>query len=96
MEEERQRLLFLTGQREEAQSAVTLQASRYESGVGEYLDYLDALRTLYNVETNLSGAARDLALARLGVHRALGGGWTEGAGNPSLKMVSGNPAGTED
>ncbi|MFK7843997.1 MAG: efflux transporter outer membrane subunit [Rhodothermales bacterium] len=90
MEEEQQRFAFLNGQREEAQSAVDLQASRYENGVGEYLDYLDALRTFYNVETNLSGAARDLALARLGVHRALGGGWVEGEINPTLKMVS-NP-----
>ncbi len=89
MEEERQRFVFLTGQREEAQSAVNLQASRFDSGVGEYLDYLDALRTLYNVETNLSAAARDLALARLGVHRALGGGWTAGDENPTLKMIEG-------
>lgn len=87
MEEERQRYDFLTGQREEALAAVNLQASRYENGVGEYLDYLDALRTLYNVETNLSGAARELALARLGVHRALGGGWTEAGQTPSLEMV---------
>ncbi|MEM7290333.1 MAG: TolC family protein [Pseudomonadota bacterium] len=95
MEEERQRFVFLTGQQEEAQAAVTLQSNRYESGVGEYLDYLDALRTLYNVETNLSAAARDLALARLGVHRALGGSWTEAEENPTLKMVGGALDGSE-
>lgn len=87
MEEERQRFDFLSGQREEAQAAVDLQASRFESGVGEYLDYLDALRTYYNVETNLSAAARDLALARLGVHRALGGGWIEVDVDPTLQLV---------
>ncbi len=99
MQEERQRFAFLTGQRSEAESAVNLQASRYESGVGEYLDYLDALRTFYNVETNLAAAARDLALARLGVHRALGGGWTEKSTekntNPTLKMVAGPLTGIE-
>ena len=95
MEEEWQRFAFLTGQREEAVSAVNLQSSRFESGVGEYLDYLDALRTLYNVETNLSGAARDLALARLGVHRALGGGWIEIEIDPTLELVSGVPVGVE-
>ncbi len=87
MEEERQRFAFLSGQREEAQAAVDLQASRFDSGVGEYLDYLDALRTYYNVETNLSAAARDLALARLGVHRALGGEWIEAEVDPVLQMV---------
>ncbi len=88
MEEEGQRFAFLMGQREEALSAVNLQADRYESGVGEYLDYLDALRTLYNVETNLSAASRELALARLGVHRALGGGWTKVDQKPTLEMVT--------
>ncbi|MEM8484723.1 MAG: efflux transporter outer membrane subunit [Bacteroidota bacterium] len=95
MEEERQRFAFLRGQREEAQAAVDLQASRFESGVGEYLDYLDALRTYYNVETNLSAAARDLALARLGVHRALGGGWIETDINPALQMVDAPLTGIE-
>lgn len=87
LEEEQQRFEFLNGQREEAQSAVVLQAGRYESGVGTYLDYLDALRTLYNVETNLSLAARDLALARLGVHRALGGNWKDEFPETNLHMV---------
>lgn len=96
MEEERQRFTFLTGQRDEAQAAVNLQASRFESGVGAYLDYLDALRTLYNVETNLSAAARDLALARLGVHRALGGSWVEMPVEPTLNMNAGTPADSEE
>ena len=67
---------FLTAQREEAQASVDLQSERYASGVGGYTDYLDALRTLLNVESTLAGASRDLALARLAVHRALGGEWT--------------------
>ena len=95
MEEERQRFAFLSGQREEAQAAVDLQASRFDSGVGEYLDYLDALRTYYNVETNLSAAARDLALARLGVHRALGGEWIEAEVDPVLQMVDAPLSGIE-
>ena len=44
---------------------------------GGYTDYLDALRSLLNVESTLAGGQRDLALARLAVHRALGGEWTE-------------------
>lgn len=73
---EDRRHTFLTSQREEAQSSVALQSERYESGIGGYTDYLDALRTLLNVESTLAAAGRDLALARLAVHRALGGDWT--------------------
>lgn len=73
---EDRRHAFLTSQREEAQASVSLQSERYESGVGGYTDYLDALRTLLNVESTLAAAGRDLALARLAVHRALGGDWT--------------------
>ena len=73
---EDRRHAFLISQREEAQASVALQSDRYESGVGGYTDYLDALRTLLNVESTLAAAGRDLALARLAVHRALGGDWT--------------------
>ena len=65
----------LTSQRGEAQASVALQSERYESGIGGYTDYLDALRTLLNVESTLAAAGRDMALARLAVHRALGGDW---------------------
>jgi len=72
---EDRRHALLVSQRDEAQGSVDLQSERYASGVGGYTDYLDALRTLLNVESTLSGASRDLALARLAVHRALGGEW---------------------
>ena len=67
---------FLTSQREEALASVELQSRRYAAGVGGYIDYLDAVRGLLNVESTLAGARRDLALARLAVHRSLGGDWT--------------------
>ena len=73
---EDRRHAFLASQRAEAEASVALQSERYESGVGGYTDYLDALRTLLNVESTLADAGRDLALARLAVHRALGGDWT--------------------
>ncbi len=72
---EDRRHTFLISQREEARASVALQSERYESGIGGYTDYLDALRTLLNVESTLAAAGRDLALARLAVHRALGGDW---------------------
>ncbi|MDE2794192.1 MAG: TolC family protein [Gemmatimonadota bacterium] len=79
---EDRRHAFLASQREEAQASVALQSERYESGIGGYTDYLDALRTLLNVESTLAAAGRDLALARLAVHRSLGGDWKPEAETP--------------
>jgi len=73
--EERRRYAFLTSQLEEAQSSADLQSQRYSSGVTGYTDYLDALRQLLGVQSTVSAAGNELALARLGVYRALGGGW---------------------
>lgn len=75
-EEERRRFGLLTSQRDEAEASANLQSRRYAAGVAGYTDYLDAFRTLLGVQSTLSAAGTDLALARLGVHRALGGGWT--------------------
>ena len=83
-DEERERYGFLTSQQEEAQASADLQSRRYSAGVAGYTDYLDALRTLLGVQSTLSAAGTDLALARLGVHRALGGGWTEDDSQPGL------------
>lgn len=75
-EEQRRRYLLIDEQLADAESSLLLQRQRYASGVGSYSGYLDALRALYQTEANLSSAARATALARLGVHRALGGDWT--------------------
>ncbi len=73
---EDQRNAFLASRRAEAQATVDFQSERFASGVGGYVDYLDALRTLLDIETALAASERDLALSRLAVHRALGGAWT--------------------
>ena len=86
-EQERERYAFLASQRDEAQASADLQAQRYESGVAGYTDYLDALRTLLGVQSTLSAARTELGLARLAVHRGLGGGWTEEDTQPILGLV---------
>lgn len=75
--QELDRFTFLQEQLQEARSSAELQADRYAAGVAGYPDYLDALRNRLTVESTLAQAGRDLALARLTVHRALGGSWTE-------------------
>ncbi len=74
-EQQRERYLLITAQLREAEASLDLQRRRYAAGVGGYIAYLDALRTVYQVEASLSSAARSTAVARLGVHRALGGDW---------------------
>ena len=76
---DRRRHAFLASQREDAWSSAELQAQRYGRGVAGYADYLDAQRNLLNVESLLAVSRRDLALARLAVHRALGGAWADPA-----------------
>ena len=75
-EEQRQRYRLVLAQLEEAGSSLDLQTRRFEAGVGGYIAYLDARLAVYQVRSELSAAGRDVALARLGVHRALGGDWT--------------------
>lgn len=75
-EDQRRRYRLILAQLADAKSTLGLQAERYGAGVGDYVSYLDALRTQYQVEGNLSAAGRDVALARLGVHRALAGDWS--------------------
>lgn len=74
-QEKRQRYQLITGQLAEAEASLELQANRFEAGVGAYTAYLDALRAVYQVQSSLSSAARDVAVSRLGIHRALGGDW---------------------
>lgn len=76
MGHEERRHAFLAARLEEARAEVDLQSERYAAGVGSYADFLDALRTRLSVESTLAGSERDRALARLAIHRALGGAWT--------------------
>jgi outer membrane protein TolC len=75
--EELGRYQTLTRQLAEAEASVSLQEERFQAGIGAYTDYLDALRVLLTLQSTLSASAKEVALARLGVHRALGGGWAE-------------------
>lgn len=77
LEQESQRHRFVRSQLAEARASAQLRARRYASGVGDYIDYLDALVALTSVQSVLAGAERDVAVARLALHRALGGAWTE-------------------
>ncbi len=88
---ERRRYRLIADQLRTASASFELQRQRFAAGVGSYTAYLDALRTVYQVEGNLSSAARSTALARLGVHRALAGDWAFEAQSSELPMRDVNP-----
>ena len=82
---QRERTLILDDQLSVAQASADAAQLRVEQGVGDYVGYLDALRTVLNVQDTRATAERDLATARLNVHRALGGAWIdEAAENPDM------------
>ena len=85
---EGRRHVLLAAAREEAQATLDLQTQRYASGVGGYADFLDASRTVLDVESALAASERDLALARLAVHRALGGAWTAPEATAEERLVA--------
>ena len=90
---QRDRYAFFGDQVQEAEASADLTARRYAAGVAGYIDYLDAVRQLLNVRSNHVAAGTELALARLSVHRALGGAWTSDAPEPVLELVPADGAG---
>lgn len=48
---------------------------RYDNGVDDFLDVLDAERTLLNVENQLAISETELAVQVIAIYKSLGGGW---------------------
>lgn len=70
----------LTRQREQAtaaSAAVGLAEVRYRKGLVNYLDVLDAQRTVLAAETQLAQTERARLIDMVGLYKALGGGWQE-------------------
>ena len=75
-----------------ATTAERLARLRYDGGVSNYLEVLDAQRSLFNSELTLAQTNRDQLVALVQLYKALGGGWQEKVPrDPAAKPV---PAGT--
>lgn len=59
------------------QRALALALDRYRQGLAAYLTVLDSQRQLLAAEDQLAQSAAALVLNRLGLYKALGGGWSE-------------------
>ena len=55
--------------------SVELATDRYENGYSDYLDVLDAERSLFNAQLQLASARGDYDRALVDLYRALGGDW---------------------
>ena len=57
------------------QTAVGIAKNRYEEGVTDFLEVLDAGRTLYATEDAFSQSTEQMAINLISLYKALGGGW---------------------
>ena len=76
-EKQRRRYREVERQVDTARDAFQAQRDRYERGVGDVLGLIDAERTLVQAQTRLAGVGLAVVNARLALHRALGGPWTD-------------------
>ena len=65
-------------------TAERLARHRYDGGVSNYLEVLDAQRSLFNSELTLAQTNRDQLVALVQLYKALGGGWREKAPVPTI------------
>ena len=76
-QKQKDRYRFLQDQVAAARASFQTQRDRYERGIGDVLALLDAERTLVQAQTRRAAARLAVVNARLALHRALGGSWTD-------------------
>jgi multidrug efflux system outer membrane protein len=72
----RDRLLYLSEAATASQTAARLARLRFENGAVDFLQVLDAERSLLAAEDSLAQSRADTATSLVAVYKALGGGWT--------------------
>jgi multidrug efflux system outer membrane protein len=65
-------------------ASVRLSRQRYEGGIDNYLQVLDAQRSLFQGELDLARLRRQELASIVQLYRALGGGWSQGTGTGEL------------
>jgi len=76
-DKQRERLRTVQEQVASARATYRTQRDRYERGIGDVLALLDAEQGLVQAQTRLAAARLAAVNARLALHRALGGPWTD-------------------
>ncbi len=89
----REVLVFRQAQVQALRRALALATLRYDNGYSDYLEVLDAERSLFSAETSLAGDYQNQLTAVSNLCRALGGGWMEpGAHSDDRQNDQENPA----
>jgi len=79
------------GQRVGAERKVLdLAELRYRGGVADYLDVLDAQRSLFNAELDEAASLRDELVNLIQLYKALGGGWPQAEAAPEQENPGAN------
>jgi multidrug efflux system outer membrane protein len=76
----RERLLQLTEAAQASGTAARLARLRYENGVVDFLQVLDAERSLLEAEDSLAQGQAEAATSLVALYKALGGGWVAASG----------------
>ncbi len=82
---QRQRLASLNDAVTASQAAVRLASQRYERGLTDFLNVLDAQRQLYELEDQYAVAQESVVVEYIALYKALGGGWEHFQNIPSIR-----------
>ena len=80
-----QRLKYLTDAIDASQRAVELAQQRYDRGLTDFLNVVDAERQLYNLEDQYTASQQSAADAFIYLYKALGGGWESYQHIPAIR-----------
>jgi len=70
----------------QSRDALGLAKQRYSSGVANFIDVLDAERTLQQNQLSLAESTTAVASDLVAIYRALGGGWETGPPDPVVEL----------
>jgi multidrug efflux system outer membrane protein len=82
----KERLTYITAAADASASAARLARARYEGGISDFLQVLDAERTQLEAEDSLAQSRTEVATSLVAVFKALGGAWVD-APLPSAQSV---------
>ena len=86
----KERLTYITAAADASASASRLARARYEGGISDFLQVLDAERTQLEAEDALAQSRTDVATSLVAVFKALGGAWVD-APLPGAQAGRGTP-----
>jgi outer membrane protein TolC len=83
---EQNRLVNLSHARSAAVEAVKLSSERYDRGLTDFLNVLDAERQLFELEAQYEISQRIAGVQLVALYKALGGGWEHYQAVPPIRL----------